>query len=187
MTSTAGLSKSVSSASTGQPSASELDLKGVAAIEIGYDDKDRVNNLKFIGTDGQSVSPEIYGAKGPDEVKIEYDDKGNISKDIFYRNGEPTAYPFSKDETSDVAAIETKYDEQRRKTELSYLNKTGAPTYRTIYGTLKYYGMNIRIREISAILAISTARALNSKLSRVRFSSVLGNNRDLHRLHLGHQ
>lgn len=125
----------------GQPSASELDLKGVAAIEIGYDDKDRVNNLKFIGTDGQSVSPEIYGAKGPDEVKIEYDDKGNISKDIFYRNGEPTAYPFSKDETSDVAAIETKYDEQRRKTELSYLNKTGAPTYRTIYGTLKYYGM----------------------------------------------
>lgn len=129
----------------GQPEASasgaDVDLKGVAAIEVGYDDKERVNDLKFIGTDGQSVAPDINGVKGPDEVKFEYDDTGNLSKTSFYRNGEPTVLPLSKGETAEVAAVQTKYNEQRFKTEDTYFDKSGSPTYRTIYGTVHYYGL----------------------------------------------
>lgn len=126
----------------GQPQASELGLIGVAGLDISYDDNDNIIDLKFIGTDGQIVATDLNGIKGPDEIKLEYDDKGNISKLSFFRNGELVAQPLYKEESkTNTAAIQFKYDEQRRVTEISYLDKTGNATYKTIYGNVKYYGI----------------------------------------------
>lgn len=128
----------------GQLEGSDTILKGVAELVIGYDDNDNINNLKFIGKDGQSIAPAFYATENPDEIKLEYDDKANISQIKYYKNGEIIPLPsYTKGDESNVAFLKYKYDEQRRLSEVTLFDKTGNPTYNTIYGTVKYYGYKI--------------------------------------------
>lgn len=65
--------------------------KDVAELDMTYDDTDRITDLKFIGSDGQSVPLVVSNAKGPDELKMDYDENGNISQISYFKNGDSLA------------------------------------------------------------------------------------------------
>lgn len=127
--------------------------KGVAELDMTYDDADRIIDLKFIGTDGQSLPLVISNTKGPDELKMDYDENSNISQISYFKNGEA----LNIDEKvlsnggmstkTDIAAVKYKYDSQRNRTEAKYFDKSGNPTYLKLYGTTKYYGRQFEYSE----------------------------------------
>lgn len=127
--------------------------KGVAELDMTYDDADRIIDLKFIGADGQSLPLVISNTKGPDELKMDYDENSNISQISYFKNGEA----LNIDEKvlsnggmstkTDIAAVKYKYDSQRNRTEAKYFDKSGNPTYLKLYGTTKYYGRQFEYSE----------------------------------------
>lgn len=127
--------------------------KGVAELDMTYDDADRIIDLKFIGADGQSLPLVISNTKGPDELKMDYDENSNISQISYFKNGEA----LNIDEKvlsnggmstkTDIAAVKYKYDSQRNRTEAKYFDKSGNPTYLKLYGTIKYYGRQFEYSE----------------------------------------
>lgn len=127
--------------------------KGVAELDMTYDDADRIIDLKFIGTDGQSLPLVISNTKGLDELKMDYDENSNISQISYFKNGEA----LNIDEKvlsnggmstkTDIAAVKYKYDSQRNRTEAKYFDKSGNPTYLKLYGTTKYYGRQFEYSE----------------------------------------
>ena len=127
--------------------------KGVAELDMTYDDADRIIDLKFIGADGQSLPLVISNTKGPDELKMDYDENSNISQISYFKNGEA----LNIDEKvlsnggmstkTDIAAVKYKYDSQRNRTEAKYFDKSGNPTYLKLYGTTKYYGRQFESSE----------------------------------------
>lgn len=127
--------------------------KGVAELDMTYDDADRIIDLKFIGADGQSLPLVISNTKGPDELKMDYDENNNISQISYFKNGEA----LNIDEKvlsnggmstkTDIAAVKYKYDSQRNRTEAKYFDKSGNPTYLKLYGTTKYYGRQFEYSE----------------------------------------
>lgn len=127
--------------------------KGVAELDMTYDDADRIIDLKFIGADGQSLPLVISKTKGPDELKMDYDENSNISQISYFKNGEAMSIDekiLSNGDMSgktDVAAIKYKYDSQRNRTESKYFDKSGNPTYLKLYGTTKYYGRQFEYSE----------------------------------------
>lgn len=127
--------------------------KGVAELDMTYDDADRIIDLKFVGADGQSLPLVISNAKGPDELKMDYDENSNISQISYFKNGEALNIDekiLSNGDMSgktDVAAIKYKYDSQRNRTESKYFDKSGNPTYLKLYGTTKYYGRQFEYSE----------------------------------------
>ena len=127
--------------------------KGVAELDMTYDDADRIIDLKFVGADGQSLPLVISNTKGPDELKMDYDENSNISQISYFKNGEALNIDekiLSNGDMSgktDVAAIKYKYDSQRNRTESKYFDKSGNPTYLKLYGTTKYYGRQFEYSE----------------------------------------
>lgn len=127
--------------------------KGVAELDMTYDDADRIIDLKFIGADGQSLPLVISNTKGPDELKMDYDENSNISQISYFKNGEA----LNIDEKvlsnggmstkTDIASVKYKYDSQRNRTEAKYFDKSGNPTYLKLYGTTKYYGRQFEYSE----------------------------------------
>lgn len=127
--------------------------KGVAELDMTYDDADRIIDLKFIGADGQSLPLVISNTKGPDELKMDYDENSNISQISYFKNGEA----LNIDEKvlsnggmstkTDIAAVKYKYDSQRNRTEAKYFDKSGNPTYLKLYGTTKHYGRQFEYSE----------------------------------------
>ena len=128
----------------GLPTTLESGLRGVAAFNITYDENDNITSLKLIGTNGLSISPDTDRKSEPDEIKMEYDNKANIIKISFFKNGEPIprSYRYQREDETAVASISFQFDEQRHVTEVRYFDKNGAPTYRTTRrGNLQYYGV----------------------------------------------
>lgn len=127
--------------------------KGVAELDMTYDDADRIIDLKFIGADGQSLPLVISNTKGPDELKMDYDENSNISQISYFKNGEALNIDekvLSNGDMSaktDIAAVKYKYDSQRNRTEAKYFDKSGNPTYLKLYGTTKYYGRQFEYSE----------------------------------------
>lgn len=137
----------------GQAAPIKEGAKGVAELDMTYDDADRIIDLKFIGADGQSLPLVISKTKGPDELKMDYDENSNISQISYFKNGEAMSIDekiLSNGDMSgktDVAAIKYKYDSQRNRTESKYFDKSGNPTYLKLYGTTKYYGRQFEYSE----------------------------------------
>jgi hypothetical protein len=137
----------------GQAAPIKEGAKGVAELDMTYDDADRIIDLKFIGADGQSLPLVISKTKGPDELKMDYDENSNISQISYFKNGEALNIDekiLSNGDMSgktDVAAIKYKYDSQRNRTESKYFDKSGNPTYLKLYGTTKYYGRQFEYSE----------------------------------------
>ncbi|WP_440335954.1 hypothetical protein [Megasphaera sp.] len=120
--------------------------KDVAELDMTYDDTDRITDLKFIGSDGQSVPLVVSNAKRPDE-------NGNISQISYFKNGDSLAidgkvlssgYELGK---TDIATVKYKYDSHRNRIEARYFDKSGSPTYLKLYGTTKYYGRKFEFAE----------------------------------------
>lgn len=137
----------------GQAAPIKEGAKGVAELDMTYDDADRIIDLKFIGADGQSLPLVISKTKGPDELKMDYDENSNISQISYFKNGEALNIDekiLSNGDMSgktDVVAIKYKYDSQRNRTESKYFDKSGNPTYLKLYGTTKYYGRQFEYSE----------------------------------------
>lgn len=120
-------------------------FKGISAINLTYDENNNIVSLKFIGPNGQSISPDTEDNKiNPDELRMEYDDKSNISKVSFYKNGNPLAIASTSSSSSEkipgIYSYKYKYDNQRRPIEETYFDQNGNPTYDILNNVLKYYG-----------------------------------------------
>lgn len=59
---------------------------------------------------------------------MEYDNKANIIKIFFFKNGEPIprSYRYQREDETAVASISFQFDEQRHVTEVRYFDKNGA-------------------------------------------------------------